>query len=657
MKSLKTKLIVVIVPIICIALVLVAYINHNKAKEFLEEDFEKLSLTNLEKTQKELDGAFSIHIERLKGFSHSTEMSSKDVNIQQSYLKRIAQQFPEYSLLFVADEKGTAITSTDVETNIADREYFQLIMSGKDSTISDPVVSKADQLTTVVFAVPIKNDNNQTIGVLGGTYPIDSLQQLVADVEIGDTGYASITQHDGLFIGHPSEEIVFKSTVDQLGIPELKQAHEQAMSGKSGMIRYKYKGEERFTFYKQLQSKDWNLFITVPVAEATDKLSYLAKLSFVTAGIVLLFSIIVVFIFASRLVKPIQSMSNLTSSVAKGDLTLLVDHQGKDEIGVLGTNFNHMISGMQNILMRIDSVSEHVRQSSATLVNTSEETKLSAEQVAIAINELATGTADIVHSVTNVTDKVQFMSHTLKDLSMFANGVNETSLQSKNLSEQGELLVNQAIESIREANHQVQDTAHIINLVDKRSTDIGNVIDMITRIAEQTNLLALNASIEAARAGEAGKGFAIVAEEVRKLANETSKSAEQIARMISETQNESHRAVHSIKKGLTVVETGMKAVIQSGEAFSKISINVNTTSEQVMKTNHSIQHLEEISVSITEDLESISAVTEQSSAGAEEVSAASEQQAAGAVQISADALELSNLSNDLKEMMKQFKVK
>lgn len=656
MNSLKTKLLVVIVPIICIALILVAYINQSKAKEFLEANFERYSLANLEKTQEKLDDSFSVHIERLKGFAQSSDVISGDENEQQAYLNRISKKFTEYSVLLISDVNGKTITSVNKETNISDRAYFQSIKAGNDFAISDPVVSKVDNSTTVVFAVPIKNANGEMIGIFGGTFPIDSLQKLVSGVKVGETGYAILTAKDGLIIEHPNDELVLQSTIKDVNIPELNKAHEDAQSGKVGMVRYEYQNEERFTFYKQLKSNGWNLFIIVPIAEATSELSYLAKLSFVTAGIVLIFAIIIIIIFSSRLVKPLQRMSSLTSEVAKGDLTLSVSHKGKDEIGILGLNFNTMISGMQSILTQINSVSEHVKQSSETLVNSSEETKQSAEQVAIAINELATGTSDIVNSVSSVTDKVQYMSQTLGELSKFANEVNNSSLQSKELSEHGEIYVNEAITSIRETNNQIQETAEIIKLVDKRSTDIGNVVEMISRITEQTNLLALNASIEAARAGDAGRGFAIVAEEVRKLAHETGKSAEQISKMISETQDESHRAVKSIEQGLHVAENSMAAVIQSGEAFTDISKNVNTTSQQVEKTNSLIQNLEEISVSISENMESISAVTEQSSASAEEVSAASEQQAASAVQISNDAVELSKLSENLQEIMMKFKI-
>ncbi|MDQ0157149.1 methyl-accepting chemotaxis protein [Robertmurraya andreesenii] len=492
--------------------------------------------------------------------------------------------------------------------------------------------------------------------MLGGTFPIDSLQDIVADVKVGETGYAFITQGDGLTIGHPQKDMVLQTNIKDLNIPAMVTAHEQAQKGETGMIRYTFDGIEKFNFYKKLESTDWVLYITAPVKEATSKLSYLAILSFVTAGVVLVIAVIIVIIFSSRLVRPIQKMSNLTSSVAQGDLTLKVEHQSKDEVGLLGQNFNAMIEGMQNILLKINTVSEHVRNSSATLVESSEETKLSAEQVATAINELATGTTDIVNSVTSVTDKVQHMSETLKELSQFAHEVNHTSLESKDLSEKGGHLINEAINTIREANQQVQNTAEIIKLVDKRSSEIGNVINMITSIAEQTNLLALNASIEAARAGDAGKGFAVVAEEVRKLATETSTSADQIATMIRETQSESHRAVRSIEQGLDVVEDGMAKVIESGEAFNRISDNVIMVSEQTTKMNASIQELDEISAGISEDMSSISAVTEESSAGAEQVSAASEQQAASAVHISNDAVELSKLSHELQEMINQFKI-
>lgn len=656
MNSIKTKLLVVIIPIICVALVIVSYLNHNKAKEFLEADFEELSYTQLEKTQKGLDDALKVQIEKLKGFSFSSDLLSQDPVQQKNYIDRISKELPEYSLIYVADKNGKAITSSGTDADVSDRDYFKSIMAGNETAISNPLISKVDNTAVVVFAVALKDALGEHIGMLGGTFPIDSLQAIVADVKVGETGYAFIVQNDGLFIGHPDKDLVLQSTVQNLNIPEMNSAHEKAEKGETGTVRYTFEGVEKFNFYKKLERTDWVLYITAPVEEATKKLSYLALLSFVTAGVVLIFTIIIVIIFSSRLIRPIQKMSHLTSSVAGGDLTLKVDHKSKDEVGLLGQNFNAMIEAMQAILLKINGVSEHVRNSSATLVESSEETKLSAEQVATAINELATGTADIANSVTSVTDKVQYMTETLRELSQFAHEVNHTSLESKDLSDKGELLINEAIKTISEANKQVQETAEIIKLVDKRSSEIGNVINIITSIAAQTNLLALNASIEAARAGDAGKGFAVVAEEVRKLATETSSSADKIAEMIRETQSESHRAVKSIEQGLSVVEDGMDKVIQSGEAFTQISDNVNEVSDQTTKINASIQNLDEISVAISEDMGSISAVTEQSSAGAEEVSAASEQQAASAVHISTDAVELLKLSHELQEMINQFKI-
>lgn len=657
MNSIKTKLLLVIIPIIVLALVIVSYLNHNKAKEFLEADFEEISSTELEKTKMGLDDALKIQVEKLRGFSYSSDLLSNDPKQHKSYLDRIMTQLPEYSLVYVADQVGKATTSSGVDADVFDRDYFQKIMSGADTVISDPLISRVDNTAVIVFAVAIKDLQGKTIGMLGGTFPIDSLQQLVADVNIGETGYGFIVQGDGLIIGHPDKDMVLQSNLKELGIPELATAHEKALKGETGKIQYIHEAIDKFSFYKKLEHTDWVVYITAPVKEATSKLSYLAILSFVTATVVLIFTVIIIIIFSSRLVRPIQTLSTLTSSVATGDLTLKVDHKGRDEVGVLGQNFNVMIESMQNILLKINQVSEHVKISSATLVESSEETKQSAEQVATAINDLATGTTDIVNSVTSVSDKVQHMGETLKELSQFAAEVNLTSLESKGLSDRGEVLINEAIKTIREANQQVQETAEIIKLVDKRSSEIGNVINMITSIAEQTNLLALNASIEAARAGDAGRGFAVVADEVRKLATESSSSADKIAKMIRETQSESNRAVRSIESGLGVVENGMEKVIESGTAFTKISENVNIVSQQTTKINSSILNLDEISVAISSDMESISAVTEESSAGAEQVSAASEQQAASAIHISNDAVELSKLSLELQEMINQFKIK
>jgi methyl-accepting chemotaxis protein len=653
----KLKLLIVILPIITIALISVSVINHNKAKSFLEENFEEKSLVQLELLQEKLVSKLETNIEILKNIASSSDVTGLKPDMQMAYLLKKLKQYEEFQMFFISDVDGNTRTTEGKTTNIDDRAYFKEVMSGKPFVISDPIISKTSDIDTVVFAVPIQLENDDIVGLIGTSFPSSNLHKIVEEVIIGESGYGYLTQADGLIISHPERSMVLSTNINELGIEELELSQEKALNGETGVTRYTFKDIEKYTFYTQIPQTNWLLYLTAPIDEASSQLNELAIISAVTALVVLIFTIVIVILFSSRLIRPLQKMSLITSQVADGDLTISIKHRSNDEIGRLGENFNAMVAKMQSLLNEIGYVSSKVSGSSNILVQTSEETKTASEQVAITISELATGTSDIASSVTNVSQKIQEMNATLNGITEFAKEVTEVSEESRQSANKGRIYVDESINQIRGVNESVRGTAEIIRRVDQHAFEIGEVISIITSIADQTNLLALNASIEAARAGEQGKGFAVVANEVRKLANETTVSAEKISSIIRETQHESHRAVGSIENGMIIVEEGMNAVIKAGESFIEISENVDMVSNKNENITRSIDNLEKISLDIRNDMESISAVTEQSSAGAEQVSAASEEQAASANQIATDARSLAELSHNLKELMSQFKLK
>lgn len=527
-------------------------------------------------------------------------------------------------------------------------------MAGKPYAISDPLFSLVTGEMIVVVAAPIVKGGTVD-GILAATIPVTTLNELVSSVKIGETGYAFMAQNDGLIISHPdAENILNVNLVDS--IPELRDSHNNAITGNTGIARYHFDNIDKYAYYAQVPTTGWALYITSPVSEATAKLSYLAMLSFVTGGIVLVFTLVIIVVFSSRLVRPIRKLSELTTKVSEGDLTIVVENDSKDEVGLLGTNFRNMIQKMQALLKQIDDTALQVKQSSDTLVLTSNETRDSAEQVATTILELANGTSDIATSVTQSTERITQMNDTIAEISANADDVMEKSKQSKDSSEKGKQIANEVIKKMEEIYQTVNQTASMIQELDKQSKEIGDIVNVITNIAAQTNLLALNASIEAARAGDHGKGFAVVADEVRKLATETSVSADKIAALITQNQTASTQAVKSVNEGTRVVQEGVGLVREAGDAFDEITHNVQNVLTTNIDINQRIRSINQIGQEIGTDMENISAFTEQASACAEEVSAASQQQAAAANQISNDAIQLAKLSDDLKALLSQFKI-
>lgn len=655
MRSIATKLLSIIIPILLIALIGVSWINHSKAKEFLETSYQEKAFLHLEKLKLTISGWLEKHVDRINTLANASEVASMDPTIQIAYLKKQKEKYPEYDMFFVADLNGLSDTTTDGKTSIADRAYFKEILAGKSNAISDPVIHKLTGKPIVVVAGPIRDETDKLIGVIGVTIPIEAVNQEVASVKLGQTGYAYMAQKDGLVISYPDSKEILQMNITKMNVPELTTAQSKASNGATDFVQYTFQGVDKFAFYTPIPETGWVLYLTSPVAEASLQLSYLAKLSFVTATVVLIFATIVLIIFTSRLTRPIKIMTQLTSRVAEGDLTFQLQHRSTDEVGILGQNFNVMIENMQKLLRQIDGTTNHAKHSSETLVQTSEETKISAEQVARTISELASGTINIAESVTLTTDRIHQMNGTIGHLNELSADVIQTSVVSKESAMHGLGYASDSIAKMKEIQLTVKETAEIIGQLDQHTKEIGNVTEIITAIAQQTNLLALNASIEAARAGEHGRGFSVVAEEVRKLANETSASAEHITQLIAETQRESKQAVRAAENGTAVVQQGIAIVEQASESFTEISANVENVLQKNQDFQSSIKKLQQLSGQIISEMENISAVTEQASAGAEEVSAASQEQAAAAHQIATDARKLAELSFELQSMMKQFK--
>jgi methyl-accepting chemotaxis protein len=219
------------------------------------------------------------------------------------------------------------------------------------------------------------------------------------------------------------------------------------------------------------------------------------------------------------------------------------------------------------------------------------------------------------------------------------------------MGEHAVVKVEEAMRGVQTASHEVSDA---IRSLDKKSSQIGGIVDTITAIAEQTNLLALNAAIEAARAGEQGRGFAVVAEEVRKLAEESRTAAGSIAELISEIRSETERAVVVVDRGAKQTDEGADTVGEAREAFQQIRSNVEMMTSRIEQIAESSTQIVESALRMQESVGSVASVAEQSSASTEEVSAATEQTSASTQQIASSAQELSSTADELTHLVAQF---
>ena len=318
----------------------------------------------------------------------------------------------------------------------------------------------------------------------------------------------------------------------------------------------------------------------------------------IVIAIALVLYVVISWLIAQLISRPTKEMEELMKKAEQGDLTVQSTYESKDEIGSLAHSFNEMLTHLKSLIMNVRESSDQVAASSEQLIASAEETSTASQHIAEASTYLAAGAEGAV----TYTDEIAVSTHetadSIKQIAQSVTLVSEHSNTTTQESERGNVALNKTIDQMKSINNTVLASSNVIKDLGNRSSEIEKIVGVISGISEQTNLLALNAAIEAARAGENGKGFAVVAEEVRKLAEESRRSAEQITHLIVDIQNSTMDAVASMDKCTSEVETGLHLINETGESFGKIlhsatdvskqSVEVSVTSEQSLQLSNKL---------------------------------------------------------------------
>lgn len=367
---------------------------------------------------------------------------------------------------------------------------------------------------------------------------------------------------------------------------------------------------------------------------------------------------IVIAIVISRMISnPIIQVKNRLQLVAEGNLLgdKLVN-RSKDEIGQLVGSLNTMTESLKDLIGKVHDTSAQVAATSEELTASAEQTSKATEQITIAIQEVSAGSQQQVSSVTETTNIVIDISKGMEQVASSIRLVADLSSITTQKAEVGNQVVTQTIQQMNSVQQQVQDTALVVNLLGEKSKEIGQIVELITQIAGQTNLLALNAAIEAARAGEHGRGFAVVADEVRKLAEQSGQAAGEIRELIGQIQNESLKAVSSMKVGTESVNEGIQMVYQTGDSFRDILNMIEEVSSQSQEVAAIVEQVNAGSIGMVEAMEQVVHISEQSAGNSQSVAASAEEQLASMEEISSSANSLSRMAEELNLLVGRFKI-
>lgn len=373
-------------------------------------------------------------------------------------------------------------------------------------------------------------------------------------------------------------------------------------------------------------------------------------------GIFFTISLAISYILSTIITKPITKISEYVNKLLNGDLQAEFTIDEDDELGHLGNQIKKIHIKLNTLVNQLTTQSTDVIKAGESITRSSEVILSEINNLRLFIENLADGNESTSAAVEEVVASIDEMVRAFQYIGKEIELTDSISKQAMEVSQNGKHFAEDMKTSVSEFSELLVSAVNSIHDLAASATNIGDMLSAIESIGQQTDLLSLNASIEAARAGEAGKGFSVVADEIRKLAEESTEATNQIQELISRIKDKTESAVKSMETSNSIVVEQGEAVTETRDIFNKILLSINEIIEKIKLVQSATIETNKTKAEIISRMQNISAVSEESSSSAEEVSAATEEVAAAMNEFTNSAVELKELSVELEKQINKFKV-
>lgn len=617
-KSIKTKFTMFIVLIILFAVTLTVgtttYICSNISKNILM-DHSREGMEGLAKTIEDLRNEATLHaklISEYPGVAKAIEEKNTDKVLE--ILMPLAKG-NDLDFVTVTDAEGIVIARTHEPgkkgDSVLNQKNVQLSLKGEASSfIESGTVVKLSARA----GIPVKNEQGKIVGALSLGYDlskekvVDSVKNLfgtevtlfLKDVRVSTT----LTKDGKRLVGTKLDP----------KIADIVLQKQQRYLGEADIL-----GTSYITSYMPLldpEGKAMGIMFAGEPRTKLDQLSSEIKRTVIPITLlVIAISIGITYYVIRKIIGPVKDLADQATEIAAGNLAGKdITINAKDELGQLANSFKIMTNNLRDVVVQIKEKSNTVNESAQMLSSSSLQTSAGATETVSTMSEMSTTMEQISDNLNNISE------------------LSKKTSQGAVLGSQGIANINNQMQIITGSSQSVSNAIYELN---EKSGEVTLIVDLISKIADQTNLLALNAAIEAARAGEHGKGFAVVADEVRKLAEQSADAAKKIKYLIDNMQVGARHAVETMEKGNKEVEAGKKVIAEVGALFGDIITSVQK---------------------LTDQIQDVTSAMEQMASGVQNVVASTEEQTASMEEVAASAEALLGLSRDLNELVGKFKL-
>ncbi|UTC66098.1 MULTISPECIES: methyl-accepting chemotaxis protein [unclassified Treponema] len=687
--SIKNKLLIVFGLLVFTIGFTLAFLSAHIARRAVIEKIETHLKDKAADTAEIINGRINTLFQLLEGIARIQKLIDKNISYADKIpiLVKESKQYENILELNLTDENGNFYSSDYQIIKVQDRKWYQTALSGQ-KYVSEPYIERANNKLVITFAIPIYDGNGATIGVLSADIKGLWLTDQIKDIVVGKTGVCYILGATGTTIADRIIELVenqvniTEAAKQDNSLASLAQFEKNILSLKNetesnNIGFYSFKNIYKIASFSKMKMTNWTVVINAPVEEFMNTVDNLRKSVLIIGTVILLIALIIIFLVALRIVKPINIAVNALKDIAlgEGDLTVRLPIVGNDEITDLSEYFNKTISKIGSSIKTVGTNTSDMTSIGAELASNMTETASAVRQISANIDGVKQQALTQAASVTETAATVEEIIRTIKQLNTSIENQAASVAESSSAVEQMVSNIasitqtldktNDVIKTLADATADGKETVTRANTVTQRiAEESGGLLEasnVIQHIASQTNLLAMNAAIEAAHAGEAGKGFAVVADEIRKLAEESSTQGKTITSTLkvlsgeietlsasAKTAEEKFNAIFALSEQVKTMsqnlmnamieqENGSREVLTAIRDISSITNQVNDGSAEMLKGGENVaeemRKLDELTHIIAESMNEM---------------------ASGAIQISNAVQDVNNISQKNKQSIENL---